>query len=95
MEVLTKRERRASRGLGGGAENAERGKRGIRAENARIGNLHLSSVLIRAARLRPAAERVHRAKVSLSEAPVMHATISKDQKMIQSCLPREGRFYEV
>ena len=47
------------------------------------------------ARLRPAAERVHRAKVSLSEAPVMHATISKDQKMIQSCLPREGRFYEV
>ena len=30
------------------------------------------------ARLRPAAERVHKAKVSLSEAPVMHATISKD-----------------
>ena len=47
------------------------------------------------ARLRPAAERVHRAKVSLSEEPVMHATISKDQKMIQSCLPREGRFFKV
>ena len=32
------------------------------------------------ARLRPAAERVHRAKVSLSETSVMNATISKDQK---------------
>ena len=47
------------------------------------------------ARLRPAAERVHKAKVNLYEAPVVHETISKDQKMIQSCLPREGRFYEV
>ena len=25
----------------------------------------------------------------------MNATIRKDHKMIQSCLPREGRFYEV
>ena len=31
--AVTKPERRASRGLGGGAENAERGKRGIRARS--------------------------------------------------------------
>ena len=46
--AITKRTIRAARKFGGGAESAERGKRGIRAENARIGNLHLSSVLIRA-----------------------------------------------
>ena len=47
------------------------------------------------ARSRPAAERVHRESGDLKQTPVMNATTSKDQKMIQSCLPREGRFYKV
>lgn len=47
------------------------------------------------ARSRPAAERVHRESGDLKQAPVMNATTSKDQKMIQSCLPREGRFFKV